>query len=39
MSGLNITMSMIYQILEFRENHKMQLTENEDTFLSDELLF
>jgi len=37
MSRLNITMSMIYWILESREDHTKQLTENEDTFQSDEL--
>jgi len=37
MSRPNITMSMIYRILKSREDHTKQLTENEDTFLSDEL--
>jgi hypothetical protein len=33
----NITTWMIYWILESREDHKKWLTENHDTFLSDEL--
>jgi len=37
MSRPNITTSMIYQILESREDHTKQLTENDDTFQSDEL--
>ena len=37
MSRPNITPSMISRILESREDHTKQLTENEDTFQSDEL--
>jgi len=37
MSRPNITSSMIYRILESRDDHTKQLTENEDTFQSDEL--
>jgi len=37
MSRPNITMSMISLILESREDHTKSLTENEDTFRSDEL--
>jgi len=37
MSQPNITTSMIYRILESHEDHTKQLTENEDTFQSDEL--
>jgi len=33
----NVTTSKIYRILEFREDRTKQLTENEDTFQSDEL--
>jgi len=38
MSQPNIEMSMIYQILEAREDHKKQLTETGDMLLSDEPL-
>jgi len=37
MSRQNITTSLIYRILESREDHTKWLTENEDTFQSDEL--
>ena len=37
MSRSNITTSMIYWILESPENHTKWLTENDDTFHSDEL--
>jgi hypothetical protein len=37
MSRPNITTSMIYQILESREDHTKRLTENDDIFQSDEL--
>jgi len=37
-SGPNVTTSMIYRILEAREDHTMQLTENGDTLQSDEPL-
>ena len=36
MSQPKITMTMIYQILEFSEDHTMQLTENGGTLQSDE---
>jgi len=36
MSGPNIMMLMIYRILESRDDHTKRLTENEDTFQSDE---
>jgi hypothetical protein len=37
MSRPNITTSMIYRILESREDHTKRLTENDDTVQSDEL--
>jgi hypothetical protein len=36
MSRPNITTTMIYWILQFREDHTMRLTDNEDTSQSDE---
>jgi len=38
MSGPNIMKSMIYQILDAREEYTKQLTENADTLQSDEPL-
>ena len=37
MSRPNVTTSMIFQILESCEDHIMWLTENGETFQSDEL--
>jgi len=36
MSRPNIMTTMIYRILESREDHSMRLTENGDTLQSDE---
>jgi hypothetical protein len=38
MTGLNITTSMIFRILQAREHHTKRLTENGDRLQSDESL-